>query len=84
MICGAKNITTFHDLIPITFPESTNINLYFYDRINNSQLSELIVTDTLRKEHKSDKVKVIEVGNLFADTINRVFTKQSISSNFIS
>jgi ribose-phosphate pyrophosphokinase len=55
-----------------------------YERINNSQLAELIVTDTLRKEHKSDKVKVIEVGNLFADTINRVFTKQSISSNFIS
>ena len=55
-----------------------------YERINNSQLSELIVTDTLSKEHKSDKVKVIEVGNLFADTINRVYTKQSISSNFIS
>ena len=55
-----------------------------YDRINNSQLSELIVTDTLRKEHKSDKVKVIEIGNLFADTLNRVYTKQSISSNFIS
>ena len=55
-----------------------------YERINNSQLSELIVTDTLRKEHKSDKVKVIEIGSLFADTINRVYTKQSISSNFIS
>jgi ribose-phosphate pyrophosphokinase len=55
-----------------------------YERINNSQLSELIVTDTLRKEHKSDKVKVIEIGDLFADTISRVYTKQSISSNFIS
>ena len=54
------------------------------ERINNSQLSELIVTDTLRKEHKSDKIKVIEVGNLFADTIKRVYAKQSISSNFIS
>ena len=54
------------------------------ERINDSQLSELIVTDTLRKEHKSDKIKVIEVGNLFADTIKRVYAKQSISSNFIS
>ena len=54
------------------------------ERINNSQLSELIVTDTLRKELKSDKIKVIEVGNLFADTIKRVYAKQSISSNFIS
>ncbi|MDA7794681.1 ribose-phosphate pyrophosphokinase [Flavobacteriales bacterium] len=55
-----------------------------YEKLDNSQLSELIVTDTLRKEHKSEKVKVIEIGDLFADTINRVFTKQSISSNFIS
>ena len=55
-----------------------------YERINNSQLAELIVTDTLRKEHKSDKVKVIEIADLFADTISRVYSKQSISSNFIS
>lgn len=55
-----------------------------YERLDNSQLSELIVTDTLRKEHKSKKVKVIEIGDLFADTISRVFEKKSISSNFIS
>lgn len=55
-----------------------------YERIDNSQLSELIVTDTLKKEHKSEKVKVIEIGNLFADTIDRVINKQSISSNFIN
>lgn len=55
-----------------------------YERIEQSQLTELIVTDTLRKEHKSEKVKVIEIGDLFADTISRVFEKISISSNFIS
>ena len=55
-----------------------------YERINNSKLLELIVTDTLRSQHKSNKIKVIEVGGLFADTINRVYTKKSISSNFIS
>ena len=55
-----------------------------YERINNSKLLELIVTDSLRKEHKSDKVKVIEIADLFADTIQRVVSKQSISSNFIS
>ncbi len=55
-----------------------------YERIEQSQLSELIVTDTLRKTHKSEKVKVIEIGGLFADTISRVFEKKSISSNFIS
>jgi len=55
-----------------------------YEKLENSQLSELIVTDTLRKEHKSEKVKVIEIGDLFADTIKRVYEKKSISSNFIS
>ena len=55
-----------------------------YERINNSKLLELIVTDTLKSQHKSNKIKVIEVGGLFADTINRVYTKKSISSNFIS
>lgn len=55
-----------------------------YERINNSKLLELIVTDTLKSQHKSTKIKVIEVGGLFADTINRVYTKKSISSNFIS
>ena len=55
-----------------------------YERINNSKLLELIVTDSLRKEHKSDKVKVIEIADLFADTIQRIVSKQSISSNFIS
>jgi len=55
-----------------------------YQRIEDSKLTELIVTDTLKKQHKSDKVKVIEIGDLFADTIKRVFEKKSISSNFIS
>lgn len=55
-----------------------------YERIENSQLLELIVTDSLRKDHKSNKVKVIEIADLFSDTIRRLVSKQSISSNFIS
>ena len=54
-----------------------------YQRIDESQLSELIVTDTLKKEHKSEKVKVIEIADLFASTIKNVYENQSISSNFI-
>lgn len=54
-----------------------------YERLENSKITELLVTDSLEKEHKSDKVKVIEVADLFADTIKRVHSHESISSNFI-
>ena len=54
-----------------------------YERLENSKITELLVTDSLHKEHKSDKVKVIEVADLFADTIKRVHANESISSNFI-
>jgi ribose-phosphate pyrophosphokinase len=54
-----------------------------YERLDASQLSELLITDTLVKDHPSDKVKVIGIAELFADTIKRVHQKQSISSNFI-
>ena len=54
-----------------------------YERLENSKITELLVTDSLYKEHKSDKVKVIQVADLFADTIKRVHANESISSNFI-
>ena len=55
-----------------------------YKRLDNSKLEELIVTDSLKKEHNSKKVKVIEIGNLFANTIKSVLEKKSISSSFIN
>lgn len=54
-----------------------------YERLDASKLSELLITDTLVKDHCSDKVKVIGIAELFADTIKRVHQKKSISSNFI-
>jgi ribose-phosphate pyrophosphokinase len=54
-----------------------------YERLDKSKITELLVANTLEKEHKSDKVKVIEIANLFADTIRRVQSHESISSNFI-
>lgn len=54
-----------------------------YERLDNSSITELLVANTLEKEHKSDKVKVIEIADLFADTIKRVHNYESISSNFI-
>ena len=54
-----------------------------YERLDNSAITELLVANTLDKEHGSDKVKVIEIADLFADTIKRVHSNESISSNFI-
>jgi ribose-phosphate pyrophosphokinase len=54
-----------------------------YERLDQSKITELLVTDSLTKDHKSDKVKVLQVADLFADTIKRVHVHESISSNFI-
>jgi ribose-phosphate pyrophosphokinase len=54
-----------------------------YDRINNSNLKQLIVTDSVPLRQESDKIKVLSVANLFADVIHRVQNHESISSHFI-
>ena len=54
-----------------------------YERIENSQLKEVVVTNTISKEHSGGKIKEISVAQLFADTIKSVMQKKSISSNFI-
>ncbi|MGB0527973.1 MAG: ribose-phosphate pyrophosphokinase [Flavobacteriaceae bacterium] len=54
-----------------------------YDRIENSALEELIITDSIYKEHKSDKINVLSCANLFADVMQRVHSNTSISSKFI-
>jgi ribose-phosphate pyrophosphokinase len=56
-------------------------------RIQQSALSELIVTDTIpisaEKLGRTDKIKVLSVARLFADVIHRVRSHESISSHFI-
>ena len=54
-----------------------------YAKIDNSKLEELVITDTIPKQHKSNKIKEISVASLFAATIKAVIDKKSISSNFI-
>ena len=54
-----------------------------YDRINQSSITEVVVTDTIPLKGHSDKIKVISVADLFADVINKVYKYKSISSNFI-
>jgi len=54
-----------------------------YERIEKSQLLELITTDTIPLEHHLDKIKVLSVAELFADVIKKVYNYQSISTSFL-
>lgn len=56
-----------------------------YERIQNSKLEELIVSDSipLKEDQPKDKIKVLSVAPLFSRVIGSLATNQSISSNFI-
>ncbi|MBW6484272.1 MAG: ribose-phosphate pyrophosphokinase [Vicingaceae bacterium] len=54
-----------------------------YQRIQNSQLTELIITDSIPLSQQSDKIKVISVADLFSHIIKKVFNHESISESFI-
>ncbi len=54
-----------------------------YERIENSQLLELIVTDSIPLKKESKKVRVVSCANLFADVMSRVHNNESISSKFL-
>ncbi len=53
-----------------------------YERLENSKISELIVTDTIPLKRKSEKIKVISCSHLFAEAINYVYEFKSIQSLF--
>ncbi|NCT18991.1 MAG: ribose-phosphate pyrophosphokinase [Flavobacteriaceae bacterium CG02_land_8_20_14_3_00_34_13] len=54
-----------------------------YERIENSKLEELIVTDSIPLKRESKKIKVISCAKLFADVMISVNTNRSISSKFL-
>ncbi len=53
------------------------------ERINNSELKELIVTDTILKKHASSKIKIVSCATLFADVMKKVQNNTSISNQFL-
>lgn len=53
-----------------------------YDRINESALDELIVTDTIPLAQESDKITVLETSELFAEVIRRVYYNESVNKLF--
>lgn len=54
-----------------------------YERIENSELTELIVTDTIPMSKESNKIRVVSVAELFAKVIYKVHNYESISPYFI-
>jgi ribose-phosphate pyrophosphokinase len=54
-----------------------------YERIANSALEEIVVTDTIPIKGSTPKLKVLTVADLFAKAIERVNSHGSISSLFI-
>ena len=54
-----------------------------YERIENSLLEELIVTDSIPAKKQSPKIRVLSCAELFASTMREVHENKSISSKFI-
>ncbi len=53
-------------------------------RIQDSAIEELVILNTipLPEEKKSDKIKVLSVGHVFAETLSRIHNNESISKIF--
>ncbi len=72
---GAKSVRAF-----LTHPVLSG---EAYEKIENSKITALYVTDTIPLKQKSDKIKVLSVADLFAGVFRSVVDNESISSHFI-
>jgi len=54
-----------------------------YERIENSKLKELIISDSIPVKNKSKKIKVLSTANLFAEVMKNVHNNKSINPFFI-
>lgn len=54
-----------------------------YERINNSVLEELIITDTIPQKEESPKIKVLSIAEMFADVMKKAIHFESISEHFV-
>lgn len=54
-----------------------------FERLENSKLQELIVTDSIPIGQESPKLKVLTCATLFADVMKSVHENESISSKFL-
>jgi ribose-phosphate pyrophosphokinase len=55
-----------------------------YEKIENSQLTELVVCDTIPLKRESNKIKVLSVATLFAKAIRNAHEYKSINNLFVN
>ena len=55
-----------------------------FDRISNSSLDELVITDTIPLKDSHDKITVLTASEITAKTIKRIYTHESIQDLFVS
>lgn len=72
---GAKSVRAFCTHAVLSGPA--------YERIDQSSITELIVTDTIPLKQESSKIRVISCAELFGDIINKLVHNESISKHFI-
>lgn len=72
---GAKSVRAFCTHAVLSGPA--------FERIKNSNLTELVVTDTIPLKETSEKIRVLSVADLFSDVIKRLLNNESISSHFV-
>jgi ribose-phosphate pyrophosphokinase len=53
------------------------------EKIDTSPLEEVVVTDSIPLTRHSPKIKVLSVGEIFAEAIKAVYTNSSISTGFL-
>lgn len=53
------------------------------DKIDNSPLEELVVSDSIPLVRQSEKIKILSVSHLLAGAIKAVYTNSSITSGFV-
>ncbi|NWF67144.1 MAG: ribose-phosphate pyrophosphokinase [Campylobacterales bacterium] len=53
-----------------------------YDRIENGELDELVVSNSLPLQRQSNKITVLSVAPLFAEVIRRVYHNESVNGLF--
>ena len=54
-----------------------------YERLSNSAITELVITDTIPLKEPHDKIRVLSVADLFASVVKSVNSNQSISGHFL-
>lgn len=72
---GAKSVRAFCTHAVLSGPA--------YERIENSKITELIVTDTIPLKQQCDKIRVMSIAELFGDIIKKLVHNESISKHFI-